>query len=76
MAHSTHSESQSINNVKVAVSLAQVMETLENGEEYVGFCIACGESQDGCEPDARRYTCESCGKKAVYGAEELLMMLA
>ena len=41
-----------------------------------GFCIECGECQGGCEPDARKYTCESCGKRAVYGAEELLIYLA
>jgi len=39
-----------------------------------GFCIACGAERDGCEPDARKYECESCGKRAVYGAEELLIM--
>lgn len=37
-----------------------------------GFCIACGEEAMGCEPDAREYECESCGKMTVYGAEELL----
>lgn len=37
-----------------------------------GLCVACGNEQTGCEPDARRYTCEACGRKAVYGAEELL----
>lgn len=41
-----------------------------------GFCIACGFEQDGCEPDAREYECESCGKRKVYGAEELLLMVA
>ena len=41
-----------------------------------GFCVACGEEQEGCEPDAQRYKCEACGKKAVYGAAELLMYLA
>lgn len=39
-----------------------------------GFCLACGEEQEGCEPDARGYTCESCDEPAVYGAEEVLMM--
>lgn len=38
-----------------------------------GFCVACGNEQDGCEPDAREYKCEACGAKKVYGAEELLM---
>lgn len=41
-----------------------------------GFCVACGKDADGCEPDAREYTCEHCGKRTVYGAEELLMMIA
>ena len=40
-----------------------------------GFCIQCGNQQSGCEPDARKYECESCGENAVYGAEELLMMI-
>ena len=39
-----------------------------------GFCLACGLENEGCEPDARRYECESCGELAVYGAEECLMM--
>ena len=38
-----------------------------------GFCIACGNEQGGCEPDARRYECEACGEHRVYGAEELLI---
>jgi hypothetical protein len=41
-----------------------------------GFCIFCGFEQDGCEPDARRYKCESCGQKGVYGAEELLLHMS
>lgn len=40
-----------------------------------GFCTACGEDADGCEPDARGYTCECCDEPAVYGAEELLIMV-
>ena len=40
-----------------------------------GFCIACGEETDGCEPDARKYKCEFCGENKVYGAAELAMML-
>jgi hypothetical protein len=40
-----------------------------------GFCLSCGNQQEGCEPDARGYKCESCGEKTVYGAEELLMHL-
>ena len=44
------------------------------GDSNTGFCIACGEERDGCEPDARNYPCESCGERKVYGASELLMM--
>lgn len=40
-----------------------------------GFCVACGAEQEGCEPDARRYQCESCGEHQVYGAQELLFMV-
>ena len=39
-----------------------------------GFCLSCGDDQGGCEPDARKYPCESCGKRAVYGAEEVLLI--
>lgn len=42
--------------------------------DYNGLCVFCGEEAFGVEPDARKYECESCGKKGVYGAEELLMM--
>lgn len=49
-------------------------EVMEAREENRGFCLACGESQDCVEPDARRYECECCGKAKVYGAEELALM--
>jgi hypothetical protein len=51
-------------------------EIAEHMEEYNGLCLACGQWQYGeCEPDAREYECESCGKRAVYGAEECLIMI-
>jgi hypothetical protein len=40
-----------------------------------GFCLACGNEQGGCEPDARRYRCEACNDMQVYGAEELLLSI-
>lgn len=43
-------------------------------DDNLGFCLACGTEVSGVEPDARRYTCESCGEAKVYGAEELLIM--
>lgn len=39
-----------------------------------GFCVACGNEAYGVEPDARKYVCEACGARAVYGAEELVIM--
>ena len=38
-----------------------------------GLCMACGEVAECVEPDARKYECESCGEKAVYGAAEALL---
>jgi hypothetical protein len=42
--------------------------------DNVGFCLDCGAETDGVEPDARKYNCDECGMRAVYGLEELLMM--
>ena len=43
-------------------------------EAYKGFCVGCGKVQSSVEPDARKYTCESCNAPKVYGAEELVIM--
>lgn len=59
-----------------SITTERVMEAVERGMSTLdnhGFCIACGEEAMGCEPDARRYQCESCGENKVYGAEELLI---
>jgi hypothetical protein len=45
----------------------------EASNHYYGFCLACGAKRECCEPDARKYDCEACGMKQVYGAEELIM---
>jgi len=47
---------------------------VELQESSGGFCLACKEHAYGIEPDARKYTCESCGEAEVYGIEELLIM--
>jgi len=57
------------------VDVEMVMEAIESGD-YVGFCLACGAEAYNVEPDARRYECEDCGAHKVYGAEELLLMIA
>jgi Zn finger protein HypA/HybF involved in hydrogenase expression len=38
-----------------------------------GFCLACGNDQQGVEPDARQYACDHCGESKVYGIEELAL---
>lgn len=52
----------------------QVIAAIER-DDHTGICGECGGEQDGCEPDARKYECDDCGAKAVYGAEECLLML-
>ena len=53
-------------------------ECVKIGSEWMHLrtCQACGATAHNCEPDARGYECESCGKPEVYGAEEMLMMSA
>ena len=48
---------------------------LVESDSNLGLCIACNEIAECIEPDARNYTCESCGKNKVFGAEELLITL-
>ena len=57
---------------RVMALVQDAMTSLENP----GVCMACGESADGCEPDARKYECDMCGERQVYGAEECLLMIA
>ena len=44
------------------------------GDEYIGYCLACGAEHYGVEPDAREYRCDVCGEFQVYGLEELFVM--
>ena len=57
-----------------SITTDRVIEAIE-ADDYLGFCVACGEEAFNVEPDARRYSCESCGARAVYGAEEILFHL-
>lgn len=61
----------SVTSERIADACERGLTSLDNP----GICIACGEDADGCEPDARKYQCEGCGECAVYGAEELAIML-
>ena len=60
------------------VTLRRIIAAVEDAHSSLndpGFCIACGASADGVEPDAEHYECEACGEAAVYGAEQLLLIL-
>lgn len=62
-----------------SVTADRIMEACARRETSLdnpGICLACGNDQEGCEPDARKYECEACGERQVYGAEELIMMVA
>jgi len=74
---STFNLKQGVETMKMHASITvdRIMTACEE-DDHLGFCIACGEEAYGVEPDARRYVCESCDAKAVYGAEELLLMTA
>ena len=56
------------------LTIDQIINAVES-DDYIGICISCGFEQEGVEPDARKYECESCGKPKVYGAEELMLSL-
>jgi hypothetical protein len=57
------------------IDLKAVMEAVQE-DDGSGFCLACGNQTWGVEPDARGYRCDSCGQPKVYGAEEVLLMMA
>jgi hypothetical protein len=64
---------------KRKVTMERVLAAVEEsmfGLGNAGFCLGCGADADGCEPDARKYKCEECGERKVYGAEEVMMMVA
>lgn len=56
---------------KITFTLEEYKEIEEAME---GACIVCGTRRDCCEPDARGYPCEGCGRDTVYGAGELVLM--
>jgi len=61
------------------VTQAKILETaieiLERFEDGMGVCAKCGYEQYGVEPDAEKYKCDDCGKRAVYGAEQIILLL-
>ena len=62
-----------------SITLDRVMDTIERRDmalDNPGFCLACGADAEGVEPDAQRVECEACGEPAVFGADEILLMMA
>jgi predicted RNA-binding Zn-ribbon protein involved in translation (DUF1610 family) len=57
----------------VVPALSAVTDACESGDS-IGWCIRCGAEAYGIEPDAAKYACDDCGKAAVYGAENLMLM--
>ena len=58
-----------------SITADRVIEAVEESHSTLanpGFCVACGDDANGCEPDMRKGVCDACGEHAVYGAEELL----
>lgn len=58
-----------------SITVDRVIEAVSQ-DDNLGFCLACGDDAYGVEPDAEGYTCESCGKPSVMGAEQVLLFLA
>ena len=63
---------------KTRAGVVQWMPSIEELEDMdshnEGFCLHCGDTVPEVEPDARKYTCECCGKAKVYGASELALI--
>lgn len=57
---------------RAAVAIREIHAAAQ-ADEYIGWCKRCGASRDGCEHDAQRYRCESCGAREVYGLEFWLL---
>lgn len=63
---------------KVATALQKIRVTEDTyhmlDDESLGVCRECLTPMCECEPDARKYKCDGCGAKAVYGVQELMLM--
>jgi len=58
-----------------ADTMTEIMALLEQ-DELVGICRACGEIAYNVDPDAYGDECEMCGKRAVDGAEGMLLRIS
>jgi hypothetical protein len=57
---------------RTLISVGRIMDAVKGHNR--GFCVACGADAAGVKGDARNHKCKNCGKPAVYGADELLLM--
>jgi hypothetical protein len=64
-----HKMHKSITEDRVIEAVERQMTSLDDP----GLCTACGADAEGVEPEARNRKCVHCGKRAVYGAQELLL---
>lgn len=62
-------------NKKPAFTYDQVLAAVAR-DDNTGICVLCGQEQGNIEPDARKYPCENCERKSVFGAEDLLLHFA
>jgi hypothetical protein len=60
---------------KIKVTINRIVKLVKR-DDCTGLCRDCGHEQAGVEPDVRGYECGNCGLREVYGAEELLCMIA
>jgi DNA-directed RNA polymerase subunit RPC12/RpoP len=57
-------------------SILKAATELRDCDMYGGVCACCGHIEESdIEPDARGRECPACGAKALYGAEEMILML-
>jgi len=59
---------------KIIAKRFTIEEIEEASSNDYGFCLACGAERENCEPDARKYRCDSCNRHTVCGAEEIALM--
>ena len=57
-----------------AVILDHAQRSILDSDRETGICVACGGRYITSDPDAEGDPCDFCGKPAVYGAEQLLLM--
>lgn len=73
-AMSWHAKASAIDLDRVIAAAEESM--FGSSSDYPGFCLDCGADAFGVEPDAEQCPCESCNARAVFGAEQVLLLHA